>query len=309
MRTISQQPAGIILILVILIIAVVLSAAALFATLVIRDIAQSRLIDQSIQAHYIAESGAEHALYQIRKRQAVVADACSAISTSGTSFCNPDTGYCSGAELEGQVSCITQGTELPLVSAWGVSAEHELNFRFNLGLGETIQIDLFDPFQRSNPGGQLPSGIREIHVRWGDRDHQPDLYQTLLTVLTDQGTEEFDKGELPGGTCTPLPGQPCNFPVFDVAIPTDPTRSYLLRLRSLYFLDEAPGTIEVAVYDQSPVQGGVQLPIPSRLLVSSVGNFGDSEQHIIVQTPTRPPLSGLYDFVLFSEEEVVKTTP
>jgi len=67
MSKLANNQSGIVLILAILLIAAVISTAAIFTSLTIRNLQQSRLVDQAIQAHYIAESGAEHALYQVRR--------------------------------------------------------------------------------------------------------------------------------------------------------------------------------------------------------------------------------------------------
>jgi len=299
----TNNQSGIVLILAILMISAVISAAAIFTGLTIRNLQQSRLVDQAIQAHYIAESGAEHALYQVRQREAVVPDKCDQLD-SGSS-CVESNGFCDGALLGGEVSCITSGSGALAVTDWQNTAEHERTFSFFLERGQNIQIDLFDPFQEIDPLGQLPSGVGRIFVEWGDLDHELDLDYTLLTLTPGQETQEIASDRMPKRNCV-FPS-PCNFPTSDFE-PKPPAglnvlNSYLLRLKAFEFIDDEAGPIQVSIFEPA---GGNQLPIPSRLIITSVGEFGDSQQRIQVRTPTRPPLSGLYDFVLFSEEEVVK---
>jgi hypothetical protein len=77
--------------------------------------------------------------------------------------------------------------------------------------------------------------------------------------------------------------------------------SYTVRL-SLP-LTSADPTVTITLQAMS---GANVVPIPSRLIIRSTGAAGKSRQQTRVTSPSRPPLSGLYDFVLFSEQEVVK---
>jgi hypothetical protein len=297
----SKHPQGIIIVLTILIIAVVIASAVIFSTILIRDVAQSRLIDQSMQAHYLAESGVEHALYQIRKREAVVPDKCAELQTG--SSCDQTTGFCTN--FSNEVSCVTAANQLnDAVGNWEIAVSHEQTFQFELQVGQTIQIDLFDPLIQVTPLGSLVSNIGRITVERYNSNFTRDLHYTLLKLSPGQPVQEIDKGALPLGNCVPQP--PTQLCPVDIPSPNiSPNDSFALRLRPFYFLDDAPGLLQISIF-RPAAQGGEQLPIPSRLIVGSEAGFGNSVQRVTVQTPTRPPVSGLFDFVVFSEEEIVK---
>ena len=46
--------------------------------------------------------------------------------------------------------------------------------------------------------------------------------------------------------------------------------------------------------------------LPGRVKIDSRGSFGGVEQKILVALPRQTPLSGVYDFVVFSECSIVK---
>ena len=285
-----KEKKGMVLVLAILIIAAILGAAALFSNVVIREIQQSRLIDQSMQSYYFAESGAERALYQVRRREAVID--CGLI-TSG-SVCETD-GYCS----LNNVFCINQNEgDLDVSGSWQVAADNEQETSFNLKKGESFQIDLFSPYQEA---GTAESNIDAIEViRTSDSFLLYGEFTNLTNILGI--TSRFD--------CTSQPPVFKNYLISDEFMIQNldeqdiiESCSYAFRLT---FLPNSPGNsnelFTIKVYDRD----ANQLKIPSRLIIDSAAEFGSSWQQIRVKTPIRPPLAGLYDFVLFSEQEIIK---
>jgi len=301
-----------VLILSILIIAAVLATAVIFGNLIIREIQQSRLIDQSIQAYYLAESGSERALYQTRRRQAVQTDECQ--SLFGTA-CEENNGFC--ASTGSEVSCITQtpGDLTPdLRGVWNVAVTNEQETTINLAVGESFQLDLFSPFR--DQGTNFDSEIVAFRVT-------SDLTDTILfgelTNLT---------WLIGGSALCPLsnfvPPEPSivkerivltsgdSGPITTL----DPSNtginrfcSYILRLNNLIFNQSGgalPGQFTISIHSSTADLENNKLDIPSRLIIDSEAQFGRSSQTVRVRTPIRPPISGLYDFVLFSEEQIVK---
>jgi hypothetical protein len=49
-----------------------------------------------------------------------------------------------------------------------------------------------------------------------------------------------------------------------------------------------------------------QVAIPARIVLNSTGKYSTVRQAIRVTMPRRSPMSGLYDYVLFSECSLVK---
>jgi hypothetical protein len=313
-----RNNSGMVLVLSILIIAAVLATAVIFANLVIRQIRQSRLIDQSIQAYYLAESGSERALYQSRRREAVKTIDCDLIDDgnngNGSSSCLEATGYCSGS-INNQVSCISEtvGTLDGQVRApWNIEVTNEAETTINLNVGESFQLDLFSPFQdlsaefNSQVSAFRISSNLSNPILYGELTNLTWLVGGSLLCPTDNFTPpkpaiskeriNFNSGTT--GYVTAL--GPTNPEI-------NPFCSYILRISNILFPNVEPGQFTISIHSSaSGDPEGNRLDIPSRLIIDSEATFGRSSQSVRVRTPIRPPLSGLYDFVLFSEEEIVK---
>lgn len=319
---------GMILILSVLVIGSILGTLIIFSNLITRELQQSRLIDQSIVAHYLAESGAERALHQTRRREAVKPEDCPFI-VSG-SFCQEDTAqvdYGKCTLTSGEVSCITNTDgSLNINGDWAIDVKNEEEVSIVLGTGESFQIDLFSPYQGDN--------LNLINAATGE--------DTLLESFVVQSDSNIDLfGELVNLThlssdnplCSSTSQQPVTRGVIvisDIANnssgfqkgftgqdPINPECAYVLRISNTLSLDVDPDNLApvftVSIHDAN--HGGEvvgddldssRIYIPSRLVIQSEAVFGNSLQRVEVHTPVRPPLSGLYDFVLFSEQEIVK---
>ena len=299
-----------VLILAILIIGSVLATVAVFSNLIISQIRQSRLIDQSIQSYYLAESGAERALYQTRRQEAVRAQDCDIIQSG--SVCQSN-GFCSATTPSNSVPCINtnEGDLTGLAGQWTVAVSNEQELSIFLDVGESFQVDLFNPYQVSGfepgmesfeitgpPGSNLAAELS--NVTWlvgGTPNCNPNGYTPPQPAIT-RGNIDIK----PDGSSTYLVN----------VYPTDPSInsncSYILRIGNTLLPVAAPGQFTLAIFntavDVDPVAD--KLDIPSRLIINSQADFGRSHQEVKVKTPIRPPLSGLYDFVVFSEEEIVK---
>ena len=321
---------GMVLLLAMLIIAAVLAAAGLFASVILRELRQSRLIDQSIQAYYLAESGAERALFQTRQREAVQGSQCAEFLAGST--CNDTYGYCCvGGSCSGiddlKIPCITaqQGNLAGEVTgSWEVVVDNELQTTGRVDRGDSFQVDLFNPYQEIDPFLPIPSFEAFVVAAVTDNPllNETSLYgsmtnltwllnpdfqncrqpvdQTLTpwpAVLNDEITLTGSGGQLTTDFTTSVAGEPSiNF-----------NCSYILRLTNPLRTGDG-GDYTISIYQRDPTANPpyVQIPIPSRLIITADGRYRDSIQQVEVRTPIRPPLSGLYDFVLFSEESIVK---
>lgn len=293
-----HNQSGMVLVLAILIIAAVIAAAVAFSNVIIREIHQSRLIDQSIQAYYFAESGAERTLHKIRRREAI--SDCDLI---GEDSCQ-ENGYCANTTPPNSIPCVNndektlnQGS-LGVRDGWEVSAETTQDFSIFLRRGESFQIDLFNPYQTSG------SNVNEIGV---SSDKESLLlyaeFTNLTKILNVSGTSCLDEPPVFKGRF-----ETDEFGLASISTLSGETLeddcSYAFRLN--FPLDNNPeieSLITITVHNKDT---GAQLDIPSRLIIDAGATFGKSRQEVRVRTPMRAPISGLYDFVLFSEREVQK---
>lgn len=306
----KKNNSGMVLILAILIIAAVLATTVVFSNLIVSEIRQSRLIDQSIQAYYLAESGAERALYQTRRKEAVKPEDCSKIQAG--SVCQ-SSGYCSAIIPSNSVPCISvdEGDLTGLPGQWGIDVTNENQISIFLNVGESFQIDLFNPYQVSgfevgmesfevtgNPGSELAAELS--NVTWlvgGTLDCNPDVYVPPKPAIT-RGDIIIDSSGTSGYLVNVHTGDPS----------INPSCSYILRVSNTVLPRAIPGQFDLSIFSKAanvdPIED--RLDIPSRLIINAQADFGSSHQELKVRTPIRPPLSGLYDFVIFSEEEIVK---
>lgn len=282
----SHNQSGVVLLLALLIVSVVLGSAGILSNLVIRSIQQTRLIDQSMQAYYGAESGAERALYQVRRREAI--PDCADLTLGS---CNEINGTCS---FNSDVACITATNgALALGSGWNASVANETSTEILLKKGGSFQLDLFSPYQAS------AANINQVVVESDASDLILYSEFTNITNILNVGLSN----------CQNQPPVFKGFIQTPAAIGSLDGRSILAEcsysFRLNYPLDSGgeQSLITITVFNQDSNE---QLPIPSRLIITTSAVFGKSYQSLTIKTPIRPPVSGLYDFVLFSEQPVVK---
>lgn len=77
---------------------------------------------------------------------------------------------------------------------------------------------------------------------------------------------------------------------------------YRLRIKALY-ADVA--NVTVRAYQGLDNNGGAA-PIPAQLAITATGDYKTNKQALRASMPQRPPLSGVFGYVLFSEEDLIK---
>ncbi|OGY49974.1 MAG: hypothetical protein A3J59_00965 [Candidatus Buchananbacteria bacterium RIFCSPHIGHO2_02_FULL_56_16] len=303
----TSEQSGIVLILALLIITAALTATAVFGNLIIRSIQQSRLVDQSMQAYYLAESGVERALYQVRRRSAI--HNCSIAIPSAS--CNVR-GYCDSAN---SLACVTSGPgglAAGMPSDWLVSALSEQSVVKRLQPGESFQIDLFHPYQPTVAQGLVPS-LEVVQVTSADLASGFTLYGQLTNLtwlISATLNPNCPLGEpiVANGFITGVRNDQLGLAAAAVSglAGADLNASCLYILRLSNPLTQPAGLFTISLHSDSPASEDNRVDIPSRLLITVTADFGQSFQTVKVRTPVRPPISGLYDFVLFSDTEIIK---
>ncbi|MFA6354059.1 MAG: hypothetical protein WCW93_03955, partial [Candidatus Paceibacterota bacterium] len=247
------------------------------------------------------ESGSERALYQSRFRQAVKSADCANIGTNST--CDSVTGYCSGTN--NGVSCIaaTPGS-LSVKKNWAVSVGNETETTVTLAGGQSIQIDLFSPFQTSATQNLFQSfsvfSNLTSYTLYGELTNVTSLVPGVNLLCSSQQNIMKDFIFITNGQ------SPYLFALNGPQLIAD--CSYVLRISNTGVVSPSAGVFTVKLYKKAqnvdPIND--QIDIPSRLIIASQAVYGNSQQIVRVHAPMRAPLSGLYDFVLFSEQEIVK---
>jgi len=244
------------------------------ASLTINQIKQTRDIKKATIAFYAAEAGIEEGLYQVRKNDREV-EALPAIL---------------GGMTDNATSTIA-------------GFDYETIIYDHLNVNEIVSLDLYDI---SNP----QAGIKCLNLQW---DGKP---ASWLEVTW----QSFKIGTYPGDANIQK-----HF--FAYNVPGGGTQSYNLNLQGSLPTEDYMHSAQIkALYDEvknlrvqayqtygDPNCSGL-VNVPSRLYITSIGEYPASggpteraKQKITVSLPEKTPLSPLFDYVMFSEEEIEKT--
>ncbi|MBU0540459.1 hypothetical protein KKF59_04065 [Patescibacteria group bacterium] len=231
----------------------ILLAGLGIATVVLEDSHRARDIDDSVAAYYMADSGIERQLFEIRKRAETLSYA------AGLSSEYPNAGkWVSTAAVE-------------QVSDKKFSAITENDFRV---------LDLFDP---DNLGAA--AGVDEIQITWDG-----------------SGQLEVGYAQWQSGATVMWPSDDAYVVLYAFApsldISLDPTKAYRLRLKAL---NGDVSNVTISVFN-----AGAAVAFPGDITLSAEGTYGKATQKIVVSMPKQDVLSGLYNYVLFSECQLLK---
>ncbi|MBU4331509.1 hypothetical protein KKD19_03565 [Patescibacteria group bacterium] len=156
---------------------------------------------------------------------------------------------------------------------------------------QTFQINLYNP-----DNSLLDSGIRSIvlYEVGGSGFEWAEVSWVTWDSTGDWGAHQakthiFSHSQLTSGS-----GVPVNLSGIAYA--------YRVRIKALY--DDLED-LEIRAYSGAD-GGGSQVPIPGRVVIKSVGEYGTSKQALKVSYSSEAPIYGLYDYVIFSEESLIK---
>ncbi|MCX6785805.1 MAG: hypothetical protein NTZ18_03060 [Candidatus Komeilibacteria bacterium] len=263
------QQSGTALLLAMLIMASIITVSSATSRLVINEVVQSSQLDKAIVAFYGAESGLERGLWQTRQ------------AGGSASTLNQLT-----ATLDNNASyqLIAQDTEDVLYAS--------------LAANESYQADIFNP----NSLDGLSTPVKAVRISWEGMGSWLDLSWAAWTTSGALGN--------PGSVSVSQASSPYILQLND-------SSAYLYRLR-LIARQAGAGNITITAYSNvnpagcAPVPfSSCQVPFPARISLKGIGEYphgaaNASRQAISVSLPASSPLSGLYDYVLYSEGEIKK---
>lgn len=149
------------------------------------------------------------------------------------------------------------------------------------------EINLYDPDSSLSP---LSVPIKSVTIAWQGSGVE------WIEAEVDSWTATGDLIE-PVKTFIPGASNPgvVNFPSATTAV-------HRLRLKALY------GNItDMTVTAFSELDGaGSRVPLPAQITLFSTGSFSRTKQALRATMPQRSPLSNVFDYVIFSEESLVK---
>lgn len=173
-------------------------------------------------------------------------------------------------------------------ATWRRSAEKkEERLVTGIELNQSVQFDIFNP-QETITGKQ----ITNVQINWtGDGSEW--LEVSWLSWMTEGGWVGFPNKKLLSHA---LAGSIVNLVVAGVNENSD---LYRLRLKAL---QSDIRDLDVTAYDED----SNLVEIPTIVVLAASGEFGSSQQNLKINIPLHSPVIGLFDYVLFSEESIIK---
>jgi hypothetical protein len=271
---------GTVLLLALLVLSSVVISASGLSSLILNSLQQARIIDSSIVAYYAAEGAAEQSLYTVRKT--VLEDTWeSDLSVPPGSAVKLQNGATWYRTVSGKEQVVN--TLIPQDSFY--------------------EVALYNPDQEDRP---LDEQIGDIRIDWsndpcsGEEDICPSLIVTMIKWDPTSSQWATDEGAMLSWRYASDPTGATSFQ----SIGIDPSYLYKMRLRA-----EDGDIKDVMVRGYTDSYETTPVDLPGRIRIDAYGSYGSTRQHLSVRLPRRTPLSGLFDFALFSECSLVKGYP
>lgn len=256
------------MLLALLIMTTIMVASTGLAVIVISEIRQARSIDNSILAYYGAESGVEESLYKIRQQEAALADLVKAEDlTNGVGW------FLKSEDVSDMMDKV------------------EIN---ELKSGQFVELDIY------NPEG-LPTDTRYLEIILKE--------QPLDKIGFEVSWFGWEQGELSKYASQTVDFSSFTYdegsgyyrldPPIDLADDLAEKFAYRVKIKALY---NTVNFMEIRAYNEA----SEARQIPARIAAAVRGEYRGSRQTINFEMPRQSPLGGLFDFVLFSEESILK---
>lgn len=166
-----------------------------------------------------------------------------------------------------------------------VTTLHESINRLSLDKGDSWHIDLISP---NGTLAALDNPIKSLLITW-----QSSGAAWLEVQVTPWDTS--------GNLGTPITNilDPASSGIVNLL--AGDTILYRVRVKPLY-----ENITNVVVKAYSSFDAGNQVDLPGQNIILSTGSFGRAKQSLRATMPQRAPLSGAFDYVLFTESDLVK---
>ena len=278
MRADIQKPKGAVLLLALLVMSGVLITGSSLGTIAIITLHQGKLIDDSINAFAAAESGAEQTLYQTRR-----------LGVNSTTL-NANPNDTSSASIS--------GPPMGANGSWSrVLTSSEPSVSTNLSKDKSYELLLWNP---DTPN--MPPGIESLKYSWSDVCGGTSALEVIAVGWDPSlgGTSPFNSDITFHGT------SPALTYIYNPAGIIDNSyigpRAYRVRMRAkncdIY-------NLTVTAWSADNLAGAL-VNLPSRVAVTSTGSYGTSRQALELRLPRLQPLTGAFDYVIFSQCSILK---
>jgi hypothetical protein len=271
-----QNQNGVMLILAMLIMSIVVAASLAASLLVMSEIRQSNQIDDAMIAYYAAESGAERGLYLTRKRDY-----------------DPQSFNTKLLDLENnsRYEMVATNTEKVIYTSIKTNESQQ----FDIYVPGALSSSTVDQIKSINIK-ILPVNYCRLEVNWVCWDENGNFGK----IESAYRSSYPDAAGFTYALYNLIPGIGTYCKSFRVRV--------IPRSNSTC-TDTTISPVEVRAYTNTDGTGLVN--IPSRVQIKSIGSFPKTSteavrQAILISMPRRSPTSRLFDYVLFSEQDIEK---
>ncbi len=274
---------GIALVYVLLIVFLITAIAITISIVVINELRLTRTASDATLAYYAAESGIERGLYMVKQLRA---DGTETLQSAVT-------------VIQGLSGSLTNNTRYDNNESSAQSAIIQNQFIAEDRFVQADYYDFEDPLDNIPPANQITQSLVVSNA-----GNDPFSWAEVSWVAWDaNGTlgESASARKIIGPTDLANGWTIPNLDTFDSIDP----RGYRIRIKALF---GDLSSITVTPYDQpnGAAGGGAIVDLPSLLQIKSVGQKSSFKQALTATIPWKIPLYGLYDYVLFSEGELLK---
>jgi len=258
-KKIIKDNQGTVLLLALLMMASIVVAGIGMGHIIINQLRQAILVDNSVTAYYAADAAIESSLYKIRG----LGMDLPSLPTTGT---------------------LDNGAEWTL--DWSYSRP---DINTSILENRTYQVDIFDPDDLSwNPG------IEALKFSW-DGPGQLEIAYISWTPAPSIAWPQQDYEVV-----TP----PISFiPPAIIYNAVSGTKAYRIRLRAV---NGDITNLNITGWSDDAATPGNQVELPSHITLEAIGKIGRARQALGASIPRFAQLSGIWDFVLFSEQPITK---
>ena len=273
----NQQ--GVVLVMALMILTVVLVSTLILSRILLNEIKMSLNLNNAMVAFYSAESGVEKSLYYIKySRQENDFAKFSALDNTGANDYD-----------------LLDGQEVTIVTATTTASSF---YQYNITTSSPAHVNIIDP------AGDISdidwgdfTGVNEYRVHWQLEDCFPDKTSHRLEVTAASFANNFSdpKVETHVIICNCDYGSDqCSDAV--ILFNAFGNRFYRFSFRPL------DSTVRRLSLDINDGDTGIW----SEAEVETYGNYKNSQYYLKVHLPSLSPVSDIFDYVIFSEEKLIK---
>lgn len=274
----NQQ--GIVLVMALIILTVVLVSALILSQILLNEIKMSININNATVSFYAAESGVEKSLYYIKySRQ----------ENDFSYFTN-----LSDATDDNNIYDLDNGQSVTIAVATTTAAEF---YQYNITTSSPAHVNIIDPAGDIDTIYWGADIYHEYRVHWELEDCFPDKHKHRLEVTAASFADNFSNPEVETHLITCY----CSYDSDQCFDAVNRFNAYSNRYYRFSFrpLDS---TIKQLSFDIEA--GGIG--ILSEAEIETYGHYKNSQYYIKVHVPSLSPVSDIFDYVIFSEEELRK---